>query len=103
MGEPVFPLAVPGAAVSPGTSNCSLVKAAELIGIAELVLLAIAACVTSETVKLAVPEVFRVTAKVFAPPIRAALAGRIAFGSVAAMAIASLVLMRFQFASTALT
>ena len=30
MGVPVLPLAVPGAAVSPGTSNWSLAKAAAL-------------------------------------------------------------------------
>src|ERR1041385_6191829 len=30
MGDPVLPLAVPGAAVSPGTSSCSFAKAAEL-------------------------------------------------------------------------
>ena len=31
VGVPVFPLAVPGAAVSPGTNNCSFVKAPALI------------------------------------------------------------------------
>src|SRR5262249_50945280 len=49
-GVPVLPELVPGAAVSPGTSTCSLAKAAALTVIAELVLEDLLTSVMSDAV-----------------------------------------------------
>ena len=102
-GVPVLPVLVPGAVVSPGDRICSLVKPAALTGIAVLVPLAMPVCVVSEAVTVALPPVFSVTLKAFVPPESAALAGKIAFASLDVIATVSLVLIKFQFASTALT
>src|SRR5882724_5103934 len=56
-----------------------------------------------DAVSVALPAVFNVTAKLLLPPVSAALAGRIAFASLEVMATVSLVLIKFQFASTAFT
>src|SRR5207247_10141922 len=71
--------------------------------IAVLVLSAIPACVLSEDVTFLLPAVLAVTLNVFVPLTRAALDGKAAFASLEVMATVSLVLSRFQFASTALT
>jgi hypothetical protein len=58
MGVPVFPEAVPGAAVSPGINNWSFVKAPGLTVTEGLVFATMPECVTSEAVSVAVPAVF---------------------------------------------
>src|SRR5439155_1114554 len=103
IGVPLLPLPVPGAAASPGTSICSLLKAPPLTAIAGLVLLLIPVCVTSPAVSVALPAVLSVTLKLLVPPTNAALGGKTAFGSVELIATVSFVFMRFQLASTALT
>ena len=64
IGVPVLPLIVPGAAVSPGTSSCSLANPAALTVIDGLVFAVLVASVTSVAVTVALPAVFRVTLKV---------------------------------------
>ena len=96
-------MAVPGAAVSPGSRICSLANAPALIVVAGLVLAVIAPFVMSVDVNVAVPAVFAVTENVFVPATSAALAGSVAFASVEVMPTVSVELTRFQFASTALT
>src|SRR5439155_10086055 len=103
LGVPVLPVAVPGDAISPGTSNCSFVKAPGLTVKDGLVLAVIPPWVVSEAVAVLVPAVFAVTLKVLVPLTRAALAGKAAFASLEPIATVSLVLIKFQFASTALT
>ena len=103
LGVPVLPVLVPGAAVSPGSRICSFVKPDALTGIAALVLLAMAACVVSDAVTVELPPVLRVTLKALVPPESAALAGKTAFTSLEVIATVSLVLIKFQFASTELT
>ena len=99
-----MPVAVPGAAVSPGTSNCNLVKAPALIDTDELVLDATPPFVRSEAVTVAVAAVLHVTLKVLVPATNAALAGKIALLSLEVIPTVSVdVLTRFQLASTALT
>src|SRR6266702_1817928 len=100
---PVLPRALPGAAVSPGASNCSLVNAPAVRVMAELVLLAMPVCVTSDALTVGLPAVLSVTLKVLLPLTSAAFAGKTAFVSLAVMCTVSLVLTRFQLASTALT
>ena len=80
-GEPVLPVPVPGAAVSPGIRNWSFAKAPALIVVAGLVFGLLAPLVMSVAVKVALPAVFAVTAKVFVPATSAAFAGRDAFAS----------------------
>src|SRR5439155_16787269 len=92
----------PGAPLSPGHRSCSLVNAPSLTTMAGLVLLPIAGWVTSEAVTVALPEVLSVTLKVLVPLTSAALAGNTALASLELIAIVSLVLTRFQIASTAL-
>ena len=95
---------LPGAAVSPGISSCSLANAPALIVVAGLVLAVLEPSLMSVAVKVALPAVLAVTAKVLVPATRAALAGRVAFASELVMAAVSVtVLTRFQFASTAFT
>src|SRR5438094_101588 len=62
-GVPVFPVALPGAAVSPGARICSLVNAPALTASHGLVLLVIPVWVTSEAVTVALPAVLSVTLK----------------------------------------
>src|ERR1043166_2934270 len=100
---PVLPVPVPGAAVSPGSKSCNFVNTPAVTGIDELVLLVIPACVTSEPVTVALPPVFNVTLKLLVPLTSAALAGSVALLSLEVIATVSFVLIKFQFASTALT
>ena len=103
MGVPVFPVALPGDAVSPGTRTCSFANAPGLTVIEGLVLFVIAECVISDAVIVAAPAVLRVTLKVCEPETRAALAGKLAFPSVEEIPTESFVVMMFQRASTAFT
>src|SRR5437667_463757 len=68
-----------------------------------LVLAVLAPSLISVAVNVRVPAVLRVTLKLLAPPTSAALPGKVALTSLEAMATVSLVLIRFQLASTALT
>ena len=68
-----------------------------------LVLAVMPVCVVSEAVTVQVPAVLLVTLKVLVPATRAALAGKVALASLEVIATVSLVLTRFQLASTALT
>ena len=63
-GVPVLPVEVPGAAVSPGASNCNFAKAPTFTVIEELVLAVIPAVVASEAVTVALPVVFKFTLRV---------------------------------------
>src|SRR5947207_2498407 len=103
VGVPVLPVAVPGAAVSPGRRICSLVKAPTLAVIDGLVFAVLVASVMAEAVIVQLPTLLKVTAKVLVPPVRAALAGWVSLASVVVMPTVSVLLARFQFASTALT
>src|SRR2546421_2657138 len=69
----------------------------------ELGLLVMPECVTSEAVKVQLPAVLLVTLNPLVPAVNAALAGKPALASVLVMATGSLVPIRFQFTSTALT
>src|SRR5439155_23221356 len=77
-GEPVLPVTVPGAAVSPGINNCNFANAAALTVIAELVLAVFEPSLASVAVTVRAPEVFNVTLKVCVPATSAALEGRTA-------------------------
>ena len=68
----------------------------------EPVLAVIPACVTSPAVTVALPAVSNVTPNVCVPPLNAALVGKIALLSLDVIATVSLVLIKFQLASTAL-
>src|SRR5437868_1256675 len=104
VGEPVLPVPVPGAAASPGTKSCSLVKAPALTVILGLVFDAFDGCVTSEAVKVCAPVVFNVTLRVFVPATRAVFPGKVAIESVELSATWSVTLViTFQQSSTALT
>jgi hypothetical protein len=103
-GVPVLPVVVPGAAVSPGTRSCNFVNAPTPTVIAGLVLAVFVPSVMSVAVTVRDPTVFKVTLKVFVPATRAALAGNAAFTSLEEIPTwSATVLIRFQFASTALT
>src|SRR5947207_14579456 len=82
-GVPVLPVAVPGAAVSPGASNCNFTNAPALTVTAGLVLAVLVPSVMSLAVTVRLPAVFKVTLKVRVPATSAALAGRVALASVA--------------------
>ena len=105
VGLPACPVAVPGAAVSPGSNTCNCAKAPTLTVIAGLVLAALVPSELSVAVTVRVPPaVLNFTPKVCVPLARAALDGSAALGSLDVMATVSpAVLTRFQFASTALT
>src|ERR1043165_3822863 len=75
-GVPVFPVAVPGAASSPGASNCSFTNAPELTVMEELVLAVLVPSLTSLAVTVRVPVLLSVTVKVWLPPAHAALDGK---------------------------
>ena len=101
-----MPAVVPGAAVSPGTRICSLVKAPGFTVIAEVAPGVFVPSVMSVAVTIFVPPpaVFRVTLNVFVPATREASAGNVAFASVEAIPTVSVtVLTRFQTESTAFT
>src|SRR5207245_1029214 len=68
VGAPLFPVGVPGEAVSPGTSSCNLVNAPALTERAGLVVeFWMAGWVMSEAVRVALPAVLRVTLRLLAP------------------------------------
>src|SRR5260370_23931540 len=69
----------------------------------ELVFAVMPACVVSEAVTVRPPAVLSVTLKFCVPATNAALLGKTALASLEVMATVSLVLIKFQFASTALT
>src|SRR5437870_9227045 len=104
VGAPVLPSVVPGAADSPGNKICSLVTAPALTVRDGLVDCWIDGVVISLAVRVTLPAVLRVTLKIFVPPTSAALAGEVAFTSLALMPTVSATLVsKFQLASTALT
>jgi hypothetical protein len=102
-GVPVLPVALPGSAVSPGTSSWSFVKAPALTVIDGDVLAVLLPSVTSVAVTVFEPAVFRVTLNVFVPATSAALAGSDAFTSEDVIPTVSVDETGFQLASTALT
>ncbi len=69
IGVPVLPVAVPGAAVSPGTSNCSFANAPGLTVKEVLVLAVMPAWVTSAAVTVQLPAVLLVKLKVPLPAL----------------------------------
>ena len=104
LGVPVLPVAVPGAAVSPGISNCSFVNAPAVTVVAGLVFAVFVPSVTSVAVTVRLPAVSSVTVKVCVPAASAAFAGNCAFASLDVMrTVSATELTRFQFASTAFT
>ena len=104
MGVPVFPEAVPGAAVSPGNKTCSLENAPALTVILGLVLAVFVLSLRSVAVTVRPPTVRKVTLNRRVPEPSAALAGKMARASDDVMPAKSLtVLTTFQFASTAFT
>src|SRR6185503_17442987 len=104
VGVPVLPVALPGAVVSPGTNNWSLVKAPALTVMDGLVLVLLLPSVTSLAVKVHDPAVLNVTMRVFVPETNAASAGKVALPSVELRSTVSVTLLTtFQKLSTALT
>ena len=98
-----MPVAVPGAAVSPGTSNCNFTKAPELTVMEGLVLALFVPSVTSLAVSVALPAVLRVMLNTLVPEMRPLFAGKAALLSLQVMATMSVALVtRFQKVSTAL-
>src|SRR5437867_9795259 len=103
-GVPVLPLAVPGAALSPGASSCNLVKAPTLTLMAGLVLAVLVPSPGSLAVTVRLPAVLSVTLKLCVPETNAAFEGRTALVSEDVMLTVSVTLVTaFQLASTALT
>ena len=98
-----MPVEVPGAAVSPGARIWSFVKAPGLTVMEGLVLPGVLGLVESEAVSVALPAVLSVTLKLLVPLTNWALPNEAALASVEVMATVSLVLTKFQLASTALT
>src|SRR5207247_2386390 len=80
-GVPVLPVALPGAAVSPGTSSCSFTNAPTLTMIDGLVLAVLVPSVMSVAVTVQLPAVLLVMLKVPDPAANAALAGKTSLGS----------------------
>src|SRR4029077_6649818 len=74
VGVPVLPLAVPGAAVSPGISSCTFVNAPALTVVDGLVFAVWLPSVASLAVTVALPAVFSVTLYVLVPATSALLA-----------------------------
>src|SRR6266581_9087362 len=103
-GAPLFPAAVPGAAVSPGTNNCSFAKRAGLTVTDGLVLAILVPSVTSVAVTVRLPAVFRLMLKIPVPLSSAPLAGKLALLSDEVRPTVSVALVtRFQLASTPFT
>src|ERR1051326_6705253 len=103
VGVPVLPLAVPGAAVSPGTSNCNFANAPALMVIEGVVLAVLLPSVTSLAVTVALPAVLKVTLKLCVPAANA-LVDTVPLLSLEVRPTVSVtVLTRFQLASTAFT
>jgi hypothetical protein len=103
LGEPVFPDADPGDAVSPGTISCSFANAPATTVMAALVLAVFVPSVMSVAVTVLDPAVFSVTVNAFVPATMAAFAGSVAFASLEVIPTVSVLLTTFQFASTAFT
>jgi hypothetical protein len=85
LGVPVLPVVLPGAADSPGTSNCILVNAPAFTVTDALTPAVFEPSVTSVAVTVALPAVFKVTLKLPVPAASAALAGSVALESVEVM------------------
>ena len=98
-----MPLAVPGAAVSPGMRSWSLFAAPALTVVEGDVLRVMLPFVLSVAVTVFEPAVLNVTENVWVPAARAAFDGSVAFASLEVMAIVSVDETRFQLASTSLT
>src|SRR6266702_4212480 len=104
LGAPLFPAGVPGAAVSPGTNNCSFAKRAGLTVTDGLVLAIRVPSVTSVAVTVRLPAVFRLTLRISVPLSSGPLAGKLALLSDEVRPTVSVALVtRFQQASTPLT
>lgn len=103
-GEPVLPVEVPGAAVSPGAINCSLAKLPAFTVIEEVVPEALLASLRSMAVAVRAPAVLQIRLKVPVPPDNGALAGSVALASdETTPTVSATFVMRFQLASTAFT
>src|SRR5436190_22119648 len=100
---PLLPVVVPGDADSPGASSCSFTKFPDWTAMDGVVDARIVECVMLDDVTVALPPVFKARLKLLLPLTSAALAGKVAFASLHVMATVSLVLIKFQLASTALT
>ena len=98
-----MPEPLPGAAVSPGISSCSLVKAPALTVVAGLVFAVLVPSVWSVAVTVEEPAVTSTIEKVLVPATRAAGIGGVALPSLVLRATVSVALTGFQLASTALT
>ena len=97
-------MAVPGAAVSPGTSNCSFANAPTFTVIEGLVLAVFEPSVMSLAVRVRVPTVLSVTLKLRVPLARAVSAGKAALLSDEVIRTMSVTVgTTFQLVSTALT
>src|SRR5437588_797310 len=81
-GVPVLPVAVPGAAVSPGASSCNLANAPALTVIGGLVLTGLLPSVVSTAVIVQAPAVILVIANKWVPETKAVFGGWRPFGSV---------------------
>src|SRR6266581_480041 len=104
LGAPLLPPGVPGMAVSPGTNNCSLVKAPALTVTDGLVLAILVPSVTSVAVTIQLPAVFRVRLNNPVPLSSGPLAGKLALLSDEVRPTVSVALVtRFQLASTPFT
>src|SRR6185503_9927554 len=100
---PVLPLALPGAALSPGTRICNLAKAPALTVIDGLVLAVLVPSLLSLAVTVAVPAVLRVTLNVLVPAASGTSSGKVALLSDEVIETVSVTLVvRFQKLSTAL-
>src|SRR5439155_745692 len=67
VGVPVFPVAEPGAAVSPGASTCNFAKTPTLTVIEGLVFAVLVPSRTSDRVRVRLPTVRKVTLRVLEP------------------------------------
>src|SRR5260370_11388393 len=104
IGVPVLPARLPGEAVSPGASSCSLEKAPGFTVMAGLVKLVLLPSVVSVAVTVQLPAVLFVRLKVRVPAARAVLGGSTAFGSdEVSDKVSETEVTWFQLASTALT
>src|SRR3954468_1810958 len=103
VGDPDFPVVLPGLAVSPGINNCKRANAPAVTVIAELVFAAITECVTLLAVTVLEPAALSVMLNEAVPPSNGALAGSTAFESLERIRTVSFVLIKFHFASTAFT
>src|SRR5439155_1230615 len=83
--DPTLPTGVPGAAVSPGASNCSLANAPGLTVIEGLVLAGLVPSPESVAVIVQLPAVLLVKLKDLTPDTKAVLAGKVSLGSVELM------------------